>query len=431
MSAFSAGLDAIAAIDAFLRARIRAKALRSRADIDAYQSRRLARWIARHVSAVPKYEGLRARELGDLPVIDKFVLMGDFAGFNRLGLDATEGWRLFRSGQAPAGHHIGASTGTSGNRGLYLISARERARWLGTMLAKTLPRFPLEGARVAVILPQNAALYRQPGRGSRLAIRFFDLHEGVALLPSRLAEFRPDTLVAPPKVLRLLAESGSLTGARRLFSGGEVLDPDDRHVIEAASGLQLGEIYMATEGLLATSCVAGRLHLAEDVMHFELEPGPSGSGLVNPVISDFSRETQIMARYRMNDLLRLFPGTCPCGSPYRAVEAVVGRNDDMLDLPSRIAGQRVFVTPDVVRNTILNAWPALNEFQCDQVGETELAVRLPVGAGPDCRAAVHAALDRLFAGQGAMSTLTLHETVFSVGAEKRRRVRCSWKGRST
>ena len=72
--------------------------------------------------------------------------------------------------------------------------------------------------------------------------------------------FAPDTIVAPPKVLRRLAESGRLT-ARHIFSGAEVLDPLDRAVIEAATGGTVREIYMATEGLLGVSCPLGTLHL--------------------------------------------------------------------------------------------------------------------------------------------------------------------------
>ena len=89
---------------------------------------------------------------------------------------------------------------------------------------------------------------------------------------------------------------------------------------------------MATEGLLGTSCAHGTLHLAEDAVHFELEP-VAGGDLVSPIISNFTRETQIMARYRMNDLLRLKPEGCACGSPLRAIAEVAGRSDDIFELP--------------------------------------------------------------------------------------------------
>lgn len=420
-------LNLTAAVTAFLQTRWRAIRLRSRADLEAHQLRMIRRWLERDVPKIRYYRSRPYRILSDLPMVDKSVHMSDFAAFNRLELSAEAGWAHFHAGTSPCGYHVGASTGTSGNRGLYLISAAERARWLGTILAKTLPRFPVERARVAIILPQNAALYGQPGRGALLALRFFDLKEGHEHLPAGLAAFRPDTVVAPPKILRFLAEAGALSGLKRIFSGAEVLDPVDRQIIEAASGLRLGEIYMATEGLLATTCPHGRLHLAEDVMHVELEPGPEGSGLVRPVISDFSRSTQIMARYRMNDLLRLSTATCGCGSPLRAVEAIVGRQDDVLLIKAATGFSPIMITPDVVRNTILNAAPGLTDFRCRQPHPGRLDVLLPPGSGPAAARAIQAALSGLIESRKGEAQIETREEHLSISATKLRRVERSFR----
>lgn len=419
-----------AAIRAFAETRWRVLTLRTRADLEAYQERRLQRWLIEAVPRVGFYRQRHPQTLDDLPFVSKPELMADFSAFNRLGLTGEQAWAHFRAGTAPPGHFVGASTGTSGNRGLYLISDTERARWLGTMLAKLLPRFPLESARVAVILPQNAALYQQPGRGGRLALRFFDLHEGFASLPERLIDYGPDTLVAPPKVLRFLAEKGLPKGVTRLFSGAEVLDAVDRRHIEEGFGRPVHEIYMATEGLLATSCSAGRLHLAEDVMHFDLQEGPIGSGLVTPVISDFSRTTQIMARYRLNDLLKLSAKACPCGSPMHVVDAVVGRDDDCLLLPAIAGSGEVMLTPDVVRNTILNAAPSADDFRCDQVSAHGLDIRLPERLGDGETEAVRRAVEQLLSRNGAYARIDLRREAIAPPVEKLRRVRRSWKAGS-
>ena len=115
---------------------------------------------------------------------------------------------------------------------------------------------------------------------------------------------------------------------------------------------------MATEGLFAVSCREGRLHLAEDSIHFEFEP--AGGGLVTPLITAFRRRTQIMARYQMNDLLRLSETPCRCGSPLRAVDEVVGRMDDVFRLPS--AQGDILVTPDTVRNAVLKVDRRIDDF---------------------------------------------------------------------
>ncbi len=423
--------DLPTAIAAFVRTRWLAARLKSRAALEAHQQRSIARWLSEDVGRVSFYSHMDRSSLSALPVVDKAVVMANFAAFNRPGLSADEGWAHFRGGTSPRGLSIGASTGTSGNRGLYVISARERVRWLGTMLAKTMPGFPIEKARVAVILPQNAALYRQPGSGRRLALRFFDLHQGFNGLAERLQPFAPDTIVAPPKVLRMLAGEGKLQGIRRIFSGAEVLDPLDKEALEAGFGLPVREIYMATEGLLAVSCRHGRLHLAEDVMHFDLEPGPEGSGLVSPVISDFYRATPIMSRYRIKDLLRLSATPCSCGSPMRVVEEIVGRNDDVLELPSLAAAGRVRITPDVIRNTILNAEPSLRDFRCDQTHADRLLVRIPPEARSGAVDKIGPALQDFCRGLGAAVTITVRQEDFSVTAEKLRRVRRLWKGADT
>ncbi len=109
---------------------------------------------------------------------------------------------------------------------------------------------------------------------------------------------------------------------------------------------------MATEGLLGVTCAHGRLHLTEDCMHFSFEEKAGGLSL--PIISDFSRKTQIMARYRLNDLLRLSAEPCSCGSPLQVVDEVVGREDDIFYLQGD-DGPLVALTPDILRNTIVDA----------------------------------------------------------------------------
>ena len=52
--------------------------------------------------------------------------------------------------------------------------------------------------------------------GGRIVLGAFDLRDRMDGWIDRLAAFRPDTIVAPPKVLRLLAEAGRLDAADRL-----------------------------------------------------------------------------------------------------------------------------------------------------------------------------------------------------------------------
>lgn len=360
---------------AYLRARLRARRLNSRAAIAAHHRRQLRRLIDFAAASFPFYRACAGRDLADLPVIDKAILVGQFQNFNAFGINAATLREALTAGRERLGGAvIGQSTGTSGNRGYYLITDEERFVWLGTLLAKALPDALWRRHRVALALPGLSDLYRSASTGSRTALAFFDLAQGVYAWAERLVEFAPDTIVAPPKVLRLLAERGQLT-ATQIFSGAEVLDPLDRAVIEHATGQTVREIYMATEGLLGVGCAHGTLHLAEDVVHFEWREDPAWGGLKEPVITDFTRRAQAMIRYRMNDLVELSDEPCPCGSAYQAVRRIAGRADDLLLLETP-GGEVRTVTPDVVRNAIVDADPAIDDYRVIQTGPARLEVHL-------------------------------------------------------
>lgn len=378
---------------------------RSRAAFLAWQDRAYARWLRRDVPQVPFYAG-RA----DVPVIDKTRVMAEFAAFNRAGVTAEEGWAAFAGARQVRGFTVGASTGTSGNRGLFVISDAERFQWLGVMLAKALPDVWRRRHRVAVILPLHTALYDSAAQSRMVRLSFHDLNQPWQDWLAALRKEAPTVIVAPPKVLVWLAGQGGLRPAR-VFSAAETLDPPDRAVIEAGFGVALGQIYMATEGLLGVSCAMGRLHLAEDVMRFEFEPV---GDLVAPVVSSFTRRTQILARYRMNDLLRLSARPCPCGSPLQAVDEVVGRVDDVFRFGS------VWVTPDVLRNAVLDADRGISDFRLVQVGQDRVELTLAQEAG------LVTALDALravFAARGVAVEVVGRVGRLEVGVGKLRRVR--------
>ncbi|QEE36051.1 CoF synthetase [Octadecabacter sp. SW4] len=345
------------AISAFVQTRWVSRR-RSRAAFERWQARAASRWVRRDLPKVKFYA--QAADFASLPMIDKATVMANFAGFNIARLDASQGWEIVKGAAPPQGLIVGASTGTSGNRGLFVISKAESFRWLGTMLAKAMPDMVWRRQRVAIILPQTTALYDSARRSGRIDLRFFPLVDGPETWRTEIEGFAPSVIVAPPKILRHCAEAGFALAPRRIFSAAETLDPPDRPVIEAAFG-PLRQIYMATEGLLGVSCAHGTLHLAEDSTKFEFEP--VGDGLVSPVITAFRRRTQIMARYRINDLLRLSDTPCPCGSPLQGVAEIVGRMDDVF----RFDGG-VIVTPDVLRNAVLDADRRIDDFRLVQRG---------------------------------------------------------------
>jgi putative adenylate-forming enzyme len=410
---------------AFLRTRWLAQRLRTRADIAAWRQRRLGHFLQNVVPRAEAFRHLDGKPLADFPVMDKAALMGAFHRYNRYGITVEEAWQALETRAEIRGCAVGASTGTSGNRGLYLVTDAERYVWLGVILAKALPDALTARHRVAVLLPRNSRLYDAANESGRLVMRFFDLNDGVETHIAALAAFSPTIIVSPPKVLRILAESDVQISPVQVFSGAEVLDPMDRAIIEARFALTVREIYMATEGLLAVACERGVLHAAEDVIAFEWTPGPEGSKLASPLITDFTRRTQMMVRYRMNDLVRLRHEPCACGSALQPLHEVVGRMDDVFEFAPPGA-KRVLVTPDVLRNAIVQSNRSITDFRLLQTGP--LSVELILPPGPEARLdAARSAMQALLSHLGAPVDIVGRSGVMPLeGARKLRRVERVW-----
>lgn len=401
--------------------------LSSRERIDCWQTNRIEN-LRRHAIANTDFY----RRLGDIPfkafpVVEKSMMMAQFEAFNMLGLTASDGWQQFEIGQSPPGYDLGCSTGTSGNRGLYLVSDRERFVWLGTIVAKALPDVLRRRHRVAVILPRASRLYDAANESRLLKLRFFELTAGLHVIAEQISGFQPTVVVGPPKALRWMAQNGIAITPERMFSGGEVLDSVDRTVIEHSFNLKLGQIYMATEGLFGVSCEYGVVHLAEDAVHFEFEP--VGDRLVSPTVTDFTRRTQVMACYRMNDLLRLADKPCRCGSAFLAVEEIVGRRDDCFELPPRgTVGKAITVTPDIPRNAVLDADRRIDDFRVLQTGSNAVDLVLNSNLPDDAANAAKQSLTSALLKLGAAPDITLRREPLPVDiTAKLRRVEQRWR----
>ncbi|RRH73555.1 CoF synthetase [Falsigemmobacter faecalis] len=414
-------MKAAGALISFAAARIAASGRVSRARFEAWQARALARWLARDVIQVAAYRRGAAR-LQDLSVMDKAQLMADFAAFNRPGITAAEVAGALSRDCRIGDYTVGASTGTSGNRGYFVISDAERYRWLGSLLGKAIPDLLLSRQRVAVILPQNTRLYDAARQTGRIELRFFDITAGPETFIEALEAFAPTVLIAPPRLLSWLAARGTVFRPKRIFSAAETLETQERAEIEAWAGLTLRQIYMATEGLLGVSCAHGSLHLAEDSVFFEFEP--LGDGLVSPLITSFRRETQIMARYRMNDLLRLSDEPCACGSPLRVISEVAGRRDDCFEIAGRL------ITPDALRNAVVKSDPRITDYRVIRSGDLVIQLVLPPDLPEEAAARALAALRDYLSGRGlGVGVVLLRQPLGFDPSRKLRRVENRVKAR--
>jgi putative adenylate-forming enzyme len=289
---------------------------------------------------------------------------------------------------------VGLSSGTSGSRGLFLVSRGERWQWAGAVLARVLHAGGLSRQRVAFFLRANSNLYGSVG-SRRLRFEYFDLLDPLERHLARLAALAPTILVAPPSMLRLLAEQAGAWRARlrQIVSVAEVLDPLDEAFITRQLGLPVHQVYQATEGFLGATCRCGTLHLNEDLLAVQREYLDAGRRKFVPIITDFHRASQPIVRYRLDDVLTERAEPCPCGSVRLALESIEGRCDDLFYLPAAAgSGRAVRVFPDFVRRALIASSPALESYVVVQraPGLVEVGFTAPDHARPAVEAAISA-----------------------------------------
>lgn len=387
----------------FLAARWRWHTLQGEA-LPRYQERRAQRMVAYVAQHSPFYhehwQGHDLHEWRALPTVDKQLMMQHFDRFTTRGIKREQAMEVALKAEQSRDFRpllasnitVGLSSGTSGHRGLFLANPWEQAGWAGTILARTLHSLRPRKIRVAFFLRSNNNLYEQIG-GLLLQFRYFDLMMPLAEAIAQLNALQPDIVVAPPSLLHFLATAridGTLhIRPERLVSVAEVLEPQDRKYINEAFNAPVQQIYQCTEGLLAISCAHGSLHIQEDLVVLQFEPLQSeeqsskcsessgSSQRVMPIVTDLWRTTQPIIRYRLNDILRLEPEPCTCGSSFRVIRSIEGRSDDVCFFTSQEGTPRLFY-PDTIRRMILLASPAITDYQVVQESVGQLTIRVSI-----------------------------------------------------
>jgi putative adenylate-forming enzyme len=414
-----------------------------REDLLERQRRRLEKFRRQILPRSPFYRPLAGKPFEELPIVSKASMLENFQAMNTRGiaLDAAlavalEAERSRDFAPLIDGLTVGLSSGTSGRRGVFLVSPRERARWAGLLLGRMLGEEPLRQIakpwanklEIAFFLRANSNLY-ETLESRRLDFSFYDLTRPFAELAAKLASRRADILVAPATVLAALAEeqrSGRLgLRPRQVISVAEVLDETDRRKIEAAFAKPVEQIYQATEGFLGTSCERGKIHLHEEEILFEKEWLGEDEKYFHPILTDLCRETQLVVRYRLDDVLRLAENPCACGRPTLAIEAVDGRADDIFEVTGQTA-ERIRIFPDLLRRMMALAGDGIEDYRLEQRPDgVWVALRLMHGAeGEAVEARVEQEWSRLLEGLGvAPSPLQFFPFFESPLEVKKRRIR--------
>jgi len=317
--------------------------------------------------------------ISDFPVINKSIFMANFNSINTVGIQLDKAMKVAIQAEetrdfSPTikGITIGLSSGTSGNRGIFMANEMERAKWVAYMLDRVLG-FSLKRRTVAFFLRANSNLYSSVN-SKLISFHFFDLLNPLEQHIEHLNTLQPTILVAQPSMLMELAKAIEerklcITPAK-IISVAEVLTPEDNRYLSTVFQQIIHQVYQCTEGFLASTCKNGTLHFNEDFLMIEKRYLDEEKRRFQPIITDLSRKTQLVIRYELNDIIRT-KESCSCGNSWLAIEAIEGRSDDMLVFNSS-NGEEVKIFPDFFRRAIILSDPKIVDYALIEKSKNQL-----------------------------------------------------------
>lgn len=188
-------------------------------------------------------------------------------------------------------------------------------------------------------------------------------------------------LMAPPSLVRVLLPFSKdiKVKLKRIVCYAEVLEKEEKQRFEAVFNTQVIEIYQASEGQMASACSHGNLHINEDLVYVELldannEPVETNQVAHSMLVTNLVNTAQPLIRYAMNDLIVLKDG-CTCGSHFRVIDSIVGRQDDVMHFITKDGKDQV-VFPDVMSRWIITYSDAIREFRVTLKGKRQLVIDL-------------------------------------------------------
>ena len=139
-------------------------------ELHTWQDQQVNRFLCQILPKSPFYQthyrGLNLQDWRQFPLLNKSIMMANFDSLNTVGISQVEAMAVARTAEESRnfrstlrGYTVGLSSGTSGNRGLFLVSPAEQQAWAGTILAKALPQSILSRQRIAFFLRANSNLY--------------------------------------------------------------------------------------------------------------------------------------------------------------------------------------------------------------------------------------------------------------------------------
>ncbi|MFA5750377.1 MAG: F390 synthetase-related protein, partial [Candidatus Shapirobacteria bacterium] len=381
----------------YLLCKFRFKFFRT-SDIRRYQRRRakrIAAYATTHSAFFKNlYAGIDPGAFSSLPTVNKKIMMDHLTEYNTVGLTKNEILdfcleveRTKDFSKRLKGFNVGMSSGTSGNKGVEIVSLEEETYMKAAFFARF--DFPKhEKMRLAFILRVSTPAFSFNRFGHSLTY-VSQLNPSNEII-RQLEAIQPTVVSAPPSMLKLIArevETGTCAiHPKRLVSYAEILYPDVKEYLAKVFSCAVHEVYKCTEGPIAISCRHGRLHINEDLVLIETlnrngTVTPPGQPCQKLIVTDLHKTSQPIIRYELNDIITVSTEACPCGSSFRVIERIQGRSDDLFWAKHAETGEWQYIFPDYISRAIITASDDIDEYQAVQNAPDNVLVRIQLRPG--------------------------------------------------
>jgi len=414
----------------------------------AYQRSRLRELIEHAVSNSAYYREVLGRDaldpdvrLEDLPALPKAMLMEQFdrvLADPRLRLDLLEAHAagpdpgtLMPGAPNTGCCHVFCTSGTTGRRGVFPQTPAEFEQWLAAARRMTARAGVQPDARVIGICAPTPLHITQ-----KLFKALGGFGDGrprltVTTPPSEIIETlnreRPDALFTVPSLAGVLAEQ-QLAGRlaitpRQIVLAGEVLSDEVAGRIAEAWAIEPFQVYASTEALMLATESLDRvgLHINEDLVVLEVvdehnRPVPPGVPGYKVLVTSLVNRALPLIRYELADTVTLAPDPDPSGRPYRRIERVDGRNDDVLRFPA-VGGGEAVVLPHRLRAPFAQLPDVIQYQLVREPQRLVIRVVLRAGASAEIPAQVTARIKAALEHAGAIAPVIETEQVAEIERE--------------
>ena len=366
-----------------------------RQKLEQYQRERILSLIHYATDHSPFYRELYGNikidqgiSLSQLPIIGKAVMMEQFDRFvtdPRLKLlDLQTHIHTLTGDELYLGEYrVLTTSGSSGLKGVFVFNCKEWRTILAgynrcALNTKIIPPFwrRLKECTIFSDNPAHASWRMKVSWQSHLINTMrLTATSGTESHVTMLNQFQPDVLSSYPSIISLLAieqlEGRLNIHPRMIGISGETMTKDMESNIQKAWGMIPFNVYGSTEGgAFNMDCALHHgIHVAEDLTILEIvdeknQPVPAGSPGFKVLITNLFNYTQPLIRYEISDMLTLSGESCPCGRPFKLIEKINGRNDDIIYLPD-IRGRNFPVHP-LHFASILGAIDEIREYRVIQ-----------------------------------------------------------------